>query len=85
MTPQYRYAVCCGVPKSTTVPVPVLPILETLRVFPYLCRTLSSSIRGQLATNKSSLVQVILEVKVCLLLVTDGPLGHRMGWMYPWT
>ena len=38
--PQYGYTVCHDVPKSTTVPVPALPILENLRVFPYLCRTL---------------------------------------------
>ena len=35
--PRYGYAVCRGVPKSTTVPVPALPILETPRVFPYPC------------------------------------------------
>ena len=35
--PRYGYVVCCGVPKSTTVPVPALPVLETPRVFPYPC------------------------------------------------
>jgi len=35
-TPQYGYAVCHGVLKSNTVPVPVLPILETLQVYLYL-------------------------------------------------
>ena len=29
-----------GVPKYNTVPVPALPVLETLRVFPYPCGTL---------------------------------------------
>ena len=28
-------------PKSTTVPVPALPVLENPRVFPYPCGTLS--------------------------------------------
>jgi hypothetical protein len=32
-----------GVPKSNTVPVPALPVLETPRVFPYPCGTLSIS------------------------------------------
>jgi len=35
-TPQYGYMVCCGVPKYKTVPIPMLPILETLWVFLYL-------------------------------------------------
>ena len=39
--PQYRYTVCRGVPKSTTVPVPTLPILENPRVFLYPCLTLT--------------------------------------------
>jgi hypothetical protein len=34
-TPRYRYAVCSGVPKSTTVPIPLLPILETPWVYPH--------------------------------------------------
>src|SRR5713101_5821472 len=41
--PRVRVAVCRGVPKSTTVPVPAIPVLETLRVFPYPCLTLQSS------------------------------------------
>jgi len=32
-TPWYGYMVCHGVPKSKTVPVPMVPILETLQVF----------------------------------------------------
>jgi hypothetical protein len=39
-TPRYRYAVCCGVPKCNTVPVPVIPVLEEPRVYPYPCGTL---------------------------------------------
>ena len=35
--PWYGYTVCHGVPKSTTVPVPVVPVLETPQVFLYLC------------------------------------------------
>ena len=38
--PLYGYTVCHGVPKSTTVPVPTLPVLENLWVFPYPCQTL---------------------------------------------
>ena len=41
--PQYGYTVCHGVPKSTTVPVPALPILENPRVFLYPCQTLLES------------------------------------------
>ena len=37
--PRYRYTVCCGVPKSTTVPIPTLPVLENPWVFPYPCGT----------------------------------------------
>ena len=37
---QYGYTVCHGLPKSTTVPVPALPILENPWVFLYPCRTL---------------------------------------------
>ena len=35
--PQYGYAVCCGVLKSNTVPVPTLPILQNPWIFLYLC------------------------------------------------
>jgi hypothetical protein len=41
--PQYGYAVCCGVPKPNTLPVPALPVLENPRVFPYPCPTLQRS------------------------------------------
>ena len=34
-TPWYGYMVCHSVPKSKTVPVPMVPILETPQVFPY--------------------------------------------------
>ena len=37
VTPRYRYVVCRGVPKTKTVPVPVLPVLVTPRVYPYPC------------------------------------------------
>ena len=40
LTLQYRYAVCHGVPKSTTIPIPALPVWETPRVFLYLCQSL---------------------------------------------
>jgi hypothetical protein len=42
VTPQYGYTVCCGVPKSNTVPVPVpvVPVSEAPRVNPYPCETL---------------------------------------------
>jgi len=33
-----------GVPKSNTVPEPVLPVLETLRVLPYPCGTLKVTV-----------------------------------------
>ena len=36
-----------GVPKSNTVPVPALPVLETLRVFPYPCRTLITLLQSK--------------------------------------
>jgi hypothetical protein len=39
-TPRYGYAVCCGVPKCNTVPVPAVPVLEEPRVYPYPCGTL---------------------------------------------
>jgi hypothetical protein len=39
--PQVRVVVCHGVPKSSTVPVPAVPILEALRVYLYLCETLA--------------------------------------------
>ena len=35
-TPWYGYMVCCSVPKSQTIPIPMVPILEPLLVFPYL-------------------------------------------------
>jgi hypothetical protein len=35
-----------GVPKSNTVPVPALPVLETPQVFPYPCGTLVVIIVG---------------------------------------
>jgi hypothetical protein len=38
--PRVRVAVCRGMPKSNTVPVPATPVLETPRVFPYPCQTL---------------------------------------------
>jgi hypothetical protein len=31
----YGYVVCHGVPKSDTVAVPALPVLETPQVYPY--------------------------------------------------
>ena len=37
---QYGYKVCHSVLKSSIIPEPMLPILETLWVFPYLCGTL---------------------------------------------
>jgi hypothetical protein len=40
-TPRYGYAVCCGVSKVKTVPVPALPVLEEPRVYPYPCGTLT--------------------------------------------
>jgi len=42
----YRYAVCCGVPKTKTVPVPAVPILETLQVFLYPYRSLPATGTG---------------------------------------
>ena len=33
--------VCRGVPKSTTIPVPMLPVLETPQVYPYPCSTIN--------------------------------------------
>ena len=50
-TPRYGYAVCCGVSKFTTVPVPVVPVLETPRVFPYPWQTLWTILfgRGQIS------------------------------------
>jgi hypothetical protein len=47
MIPWVRVAVCCGVPKFSTVPVPAIPILEALRVYPYLCETLNTRWWGQ--------------------------------------
>jgi hypothetical protein len=41
VTPWYGYAVCRGVPKSNTVPVPAVPVSEAPRVNPYPCETLS--------------------------------------------
>lgn len=40
--PQYGYAVCCGVSKPNTVPVPTVPILEIPQVYLYPCSTLTS-------------------------------------------
>ena len=40
MTLQYGYVVCCSVLKCNTVPIPAIPILEELQVYPYLCGTL---------------------------------------------
>ena len=42
VTLRYRYAVCRGVTKSNTVPVPVVPVSEAPRVNPYPCKTLPS-------------------------------------------
>jgi hypothetical protein len=42
MIPQYRYTVCCGVPNTKTIPVPVVPVTQSLQVFLYLCRTLGA-------------------------------------------
>ena len=42
-TLQYGYAVCSGVPKSSTVPVPAIPVLEALWVNPYSWAALSIS------------------------------------------
>ena len=36
----YGYAVCHGVPKSNTIPVPAVPVLEAPWVNPYPCGTL---------------------------------------------
>ena len=44
--PQHGYTVHHSVPKSTTVPVPALPVLENPWVFPYLCRTLLTHPNG---------------------------------------
>ena len=44
--PRYGYTVCRGVPKSTTVPVPALPVSENPRVFPYLCQSLFPDDQG---------------------------------------
>jgi hypothetical protein len=41
---QVRVMVCHGVPKSTTIPVPAIPVLETPRVYPYLYETLHVTI-----------------------------------------
>lgn len=46
MTPQYRYTVCCGVPKCTTIPISAIPVLEEPWVYPYLCKTLSTHTQG---------------------------------------
>jgi hypothetical protein len=43
MTLWYRYAVCCSVPKTKTVPVSEIPILETPQVYPYPCSTLTTT------------------------------------------
>ena len=37
----YGYAVCHSVPKFTTLPIPALPVLGNLWVFPHLCQTLA--------------------------------------------
>ena len=39
--PWYGYTVCRGVPNTNTVPVPVVPVTGSPRVFPYSCRTLN--------------------------------------------
>ena len=44
--PRYGYAVCRGVPKSNTVPVPAEPVLEAPRVNPYPCESLVSGSDG---------------------------------------
>ena len=36
VTLQHGYMVCCGVAKANTVPVPMVPILKTPQVYPYL-------------------------------------------------
>ena len=36
--------VCHGVPKMRTVPIPTLPALEVLWVYPHLCLTLPTSV-----------------------------------------
>jgi hypothetical protein len=38
---QVWVAVCCGMPKSTTIPIPVIPVLETPQVYPYPWQTLT--------------------------------------------
>lgn len=42
MTPQYGYAVCRDVSNSTTVPVPMLSVLEVPQVYLYPSDTLRS-------------------------------------------
>jgi hypothetical protein len=50
-----QVAVCRGVPKTRTVPVPGVPVLETLRVYPHLCSTLLSEALGGLRISPKAI------------------------------
>ena len=60
MTPQHGYAVCHSVPKSDTIPIPALPILETLQIYLYLCSMLGGATA---CCDKWSAVPGIQEIK----------------------
>ena len=67
-----------GVPKSYTVPEPVLPVLETPRVSPYPCGTLLSthlhlSLISSFLTNKSDKKyskMLRIRLRVCNILLS---------------
>jgi hypothetical protein len=61
-TPWCRYTICCGVPKCTTIPVPALPVLETLRVYPYPWQTLRVTVLQVMVRSKGQcLIQCLIQ------------------------
>ena len=72
-TPRHGYAVCRGVAKARTVPVPVTPVLESPRVYPYPCSTLSTdeSALDDLGICGTSAASIVLLGVVVRFLITD--------------
>ena len=70
MTLQYGYMVCCSVPKTKTVPVSEIPILETPQVYPYPCSTLIPLLQVCLRPGRNAPVIILTLINLRLANIT---------------
>jgi len=62
-TPWYGYAVCCGVSKFTTVPVPAKPVTPNPRVFPNPWPTLTLTLSSSTFQIPLALIRIIYSLR----------------------